>query len=89
MPVTTTVRLPEDLHEALRRRAFEERRAIADLIRDAVRDMLRSPPRASRGSAEADPLWQVIGTVTGGDPDESVEHDHYLYGTPRRKRTRR
>jgi hypothetical protein len=31
-----TLRLPRDWHEDLRRRAFEERRSIAELIREAL-----------------------------------------------------
>lgn len=32
----TQIYLPEDLHEVLRRIAFEQRRSMADVIREAV-----------------------------------------------------
>ncbi|MBI4614016.1 MAG: hypothetical protein HY720_10445 [Planctomycetes bacterium] len=58
MPETKTmrtkamiVRLPEDLHEGLRRHAFEERTSIADLTRRAVAEFLqRSGPSRRRGA---------------------------------------
>ena len=88
--ILTTVRFPSDLHEALRLRAFRERRAIADLVREAVRDLLaRSPAASTPTSIEDDPFWKVAGSIPGGQRDDSVEHDHYLYGTPKRRRTSR
>lgn len=33
----------------------------------------------------ADRLANVIGKATGLPPDASVNHDHYLYGLPKRK----
>lgn len=32
----TQIYLPEDLHEAVRRLAFEQRRSMADVVREAV-----------------------------------------------------
>ena len=85
--IVTTVRLPSDLHEALRRRAFEERRPVADLIREAVRRLLQTPiAPGSLPSLQDDPLWKLVGSVDGGSRDESVEHDHYLYGSSKRNR---
>ena len=85
--MTTTVRLPEDLYEALRSRAFEERRPVAEVIREALRQFLdlrlESP---SLPDLESDPFWKAVGTVHGGPDDESVEHDHYLYGAPKKGR---
>ena len=85
--VTTTVRLPNDLYEALRKRAFEERRPVAEVIREALRRLLELPKEeASLPDLEEDPFWKAVGTVGGGPSDESVEHDHYLYGAPKRNR---
>ena len=78
--VLTTVRLPAELHEALRRRAFEDRRAIADIIREAVLAWLTTKAKGEPLPAlEADPLWEGVGTVPGGPPDEAERHDAYLY----------
>lgn len=85
--MTTTVRLPEDLYEALRRRAFEERRPVAELIREALRQFVNLPRKpSSLPELESDPFWKAIGTVDGGTRDESTEHDHYLYGAPKKDR---
>lgn len=35
------LRIPRRMHEALRRRAFDERRAIAELVREALANYLR------------------------------------------------
>ncbi len=85
--MTTTVRLPEDLYEALRRRAFEERRPVAELIREALRRFLDLRLESSSlPDLESDPFWKAVGTVDGGPGDGSVEHDHYLYGAPKKGR---
>jgi predicted DNA-binding protein len=44
--LTTTLRLPAEWHEALRDRAHQERRSIADLIREAIRERFgfKDPP---------------------------------------------
>ena len=83
--VTTTVRVPEDLYEALRKRAFDEHRSVADVIREALRHFLEvsdGPPVLP--DLDADPFWNAVGSVEGPS-DESVEHDHYLYGTPKKQ----
>jgi len=40
---------------------------------------------ASRQQAiEDDPFWEIVGMVAGDDSHAGVEHDHYVYGTPRK-----
>ena len=34
---------------------------------------------------EHDPLWDIIGTGTGKETDIAENHDHYLYGWPKKK----
>ncbi|KKO19353.1 MAG: hypothetical protein DCC43_15310 [Candidatus Brocadia sp.] len=39
--------------------------------------------------SETHDLWNVLGSLTGkveGHEDWSQEHDHYLYGTPKRQK---
>ncbi|GMR23043.1 MAG: hypothetical protein BMS9Abin37_1436 [Acidobacteriota bacterium] len=85
--MVTTVRLPENLYEALRRRAFEERRPVAEIIREAIGRFLDEPiVRSPLPDLESDPFWKVVGTVDGGPSDESIEHDHYLYGAQKKAR---
>ena len=48
-----------------------------------VRDMPSPPKKAS--------VWEVLDKYTGsieGPGDWSIEHDHYLYGTPKRNETK-
>jgi hypothetical protein len=86
--ILTTIRLPPDLHEKLRRRAFEERRPMAELVREAVESWLARDPTAAKRRGAPDPFADAIGSVPGGPADESVAHDRYLYGTTRRPRGR-
>lgn len=48
-----TLRLPEEWHEALRKRAFDERRPIAVLIREAIAQAFgfESPDEGRKGGA--------------------------------------
>jgi hypothetical protein len=41
-------------------------------------------PRKRKPASVADRLSKVIGKATGLPPDASVNHDHYLYGMPKR-----
>ena len=58
-------------------------RAEAAHVRDALREYLRehrpAPP-------DRDPLLDLVGLVDEpeGPDDVAEEHDHYLYGTPKR-----
>jgi plasmid stability protein len=88
--IVTTIRLPDDLHRALRQRAFDEQRPMAELIREAIRGWLSPPAReATPVPLGEDPFWRVVGGVVGGPPDESTAHDHYVYGAPRKRDRRR
>lgn len=33
---------------------------------------------------EDDPILGVIGICQGGPPDGAAQHDHYIYGSPKR-----
>jgi len=76
----TTVRLPTDLYEALRRRAFEQRRSHVEIIREALAAWLVEADRAEPlPPLTSDPLWKGVGTVAGGPADEAESHDSHLY----------
>lgn len=80
--VTTNLRLPKGEYEELTYRARRRRVSMASLVREAVAAYLGSdgPPAST---LDADPVDALIGAFTGGSPDESVDHDHYLYGWPK------
>ncbi len=47
--------------------------------------LLTVSPTKSNGAAR-DPLFDIIGSAPpSGIPDFAEQHDHYLYGTPRRQ----
>ena len=72
----------------------------ADMVAAAVRDYLRrqrqaSPPPASQEPAAPahKPIWEVFQELSADvpgevweslPPDLSEQHDHYIYGTPKR-----
>jgi predicted DNA-binding protein len=87
--VTTNIRLPKDLYRQAKRRALDEEKSLAQIIRESIVEYLAEPQVAEPGSLaedtpldwEKDPLW-LIGTdpVMADVTDGSVNHDLYLYG---------
>ena len=82
--ITTNIRLPVQLHRALKRRAAEENKSMAQVLREAAVQYIASAKASNHAEMEAkddDPLW-LIGTdpVDLGVTDASVNHDVYLYG---------
>ena len=75
----TNVRLPLALLAELRARAVGEGRSLADLFREALSRYLHPEQEPGR-----DPLAGFVGSFESGLPDLGREHDHYLYGTPKR-----
>ena len=69
------IMIEEDLDAALGRQAAEEGVSKAALIRRYVRDRLRPLP-----PLEDDPLWQIVGMVEGGSPDDSLRVNEVVYG---------
>jgi len=68
-------------------------RAIADGTEVAVRPLkkpkttakTRKPKAKTRPRSLLERLANVAGKATGLPPDASVNHDHYLYGVPKRQ----
>jgi hypothetical protein len=38
---------------------------------------------------DKDPIWDIVGLIANGESDLSEEHDHYLYGTLKKKQSRK
>lgn len=51
----------------------------------AVRLIEPTKPAAKNSSSVWDKLLELSGTVEGLPADMSENHDHYLYGTPKKK----
>lgn len=74
--VTMSIRIPKQLYQEIKRRAAEEEKSIAQVLRDAAAQYV-----ASSSSSPLDTLW-LIGSdpVDFGITDASVNYDDYLYG---------
>jgi len=70
----TTIFLPEEVHEQLRRDAYLAKTSMAELIRAR----LRRPVSPRRRGAPEDPIMKVAGVCRG--PVLSSEIDESLYG---------
>lgn len=87
--VTTNIRLPRAMHERLKRRAVEESKSLAQVVRESLVEYLAAPETqgAMREDGSDDPIFAIAqltrpNEVIGGDrpTDTSVRHDLYLYG---------
>jgi hypothetical protein len=85
--VRTQVYLPRDVHATLTRRAQAQGLTLAEQIRTALDEYLA---RVAAVEAEGvllrpdDPLIELMGGFDSGLEDLGFDHDHYLYGAPRR-----
>lgn len=66
-------------------------KALADGTEVEVRPLKKGKPRPkarkpkAKSASLAERLANVVGRATGLPPDASVNHDHYLYGLPKRR----
>jgi hypothetical protein len=70
----TTIFLPEDLHEQLRRDAFQSKTSMAGLIRARLRRSNALP--RSRG-ARKDPILKVAGICRGPILSDGIDESVY------------
>ena len=75
----TTVRLPDELLRAAKRRAHDTGRTLTQLLEDAVRAELRQSPRARR-VAEPLPTYGGKGLQPGVDLSDSSALDDLMSG---------
>ena len=71
----TTIFLPDEVHEQLRRDAFRAKVSMAELIRTRLQ---RPVARMPRRGASPDPILKVAGVCRG--PVLSSDIDDALYG---------
>ena len=84
--VRTQVYLPRDIYRRLQKRAKENDLTLAMQVREALADYLERTDVADAPILRADdPLFQLIGAASSEEGDLSVNHDHYLYGWPKRE----
>jgi Arc/MetJ-type ribon-helix-helix transcriptional regulator len=97
-----TITLPPDLESSIRAQVSSGYfPSEADMVAAAVRDYLRRQPTPPSASQEPPapahkPIWERIQDLTADVPDEewdklptdlAEQHDHYIYGTPKRPST--
>jgi len=84
VPVTelnrTQVLLTRAQHHYLKSRAVRQGSNVSAIVRELIQTDMERRQQA----IENDPFWEIVGMVAGGDPDAGVEHDHFVYGTPRK-----
>jgi hypothetical protein len=81
------VYLPRSIYERLQKRAAQHDLTLATQVRAALDDYLvRTDSQGDDGVLHADdPIFQMIGAASSKEGDLSVNHDHYLYGWPKRE----
>jgi hypothetical protein len=72
------IMIEEDLDLALGRQAAQEGVSKAALIRRYVGERLRPLP-----PLEEDPLWEIVGMIKSGSPNDSSRIDEVVYGFDR------
>ena len=84
--VRTQVYLPQATHDALVERAKEQGLTMASQIRAALDEYFRRTHDEDEGAIlqPNDPIFELIGKFDSGLTDVAINHDHYLYGTPKR-----
>ncbi len=84
MSVRKQLYLTEEQENLLKRRARATRRSEAALVREAIERCygFAADPRE-------DPLLKIRPFGGKGPSDLGAEHDHYLYGWPKKRRGRR
>lgn len=76
----TQVYFPEKLYRDVKKRAKAESKSLAAVVREAVEKHLEE----KEIDWENDPIFKAAGIVKSGVRDLAVNHDHYLYGSPKK-----
>ncbi len=82
--VRTQVYLPRNIHRRLQVRADKHGLTLAVQVRAALEDYLERVEAEPILRAD-DPIFQLIGSASSKEGDLSINHDHYLYGWPKRE----
>ncbi len=87
--VRTQVYLPRHIYQKLQARAERQGLTLAVQIREALENYIeRVETEVDDGILHADdPIFKLIGAAASEEGDLSVNHDHYLYGWPKREPT--
>ena len=90
--MTITIQLTDQEASALQSRALQEGLTINTFLQRMAEQQARIPALVQAGS-DSRPIWEIMTELMSDVPDEvfdrlptdgASEHDHYLYGTPKR-----
>jgi hypothetical protein len=81
--VVTNLRFPEQTYRELRYAALRRGVSVASLVRESVDRYLGGKQEDEPIPFGEDPVDKWVGAFHGGPGDESINHDHYLYGWPK------
>ena len=81
--VTTNLRFPEKVYRELQYQAARRGTSLASVVRESVDRYLGRAEAVTDTSADSLDRW--VGAVSTSAGDESVHHDHYLYGWPKER----
>src|SRR5438093_1065739 len=81
--VTTNLRFPPETYRELQYQASRRRTTLASLVRESVERYLGRGAGGEAVPFGEDPADAYVGSITSAAGDESVNHDHYLYGWPK------
>jgi hypothetical protein len=77
--IMTNVRLPAEMLKALKLRAVEEGKSVAELVRESIYRYLEEPtPKIT--NYDDDPFFRLGASGWSGLGDGAAQHDRYLYG---------
>ena len=81
----TQMYFPDEMLQQVRQLADSEHTTIAEIVRTAVGDFLKKKSKKKTIDWNNDPLMKLIEQApASGTSDASLNHDFYLYGTPKR-----
>src|SRR5215210_4453016 len=77
---TTNLRFAAGVYAELQYQARRRGASVASLVREAVAQYLGHGAPSDHDAGSSEPFERLIGAVDVDATDESVNHDHYLYG---------
>ena len=80
--VRKQIYLTETQDRRLRQEATRQRRAEAEIVREALDRQLKETSETP--DIAGDSFWGIIGAGRSGSGDLSENVDHYLYGAPKK-----
>jgi len=81
--IATNLRFPEQTYRELRYAALLRGVSVASVVRESVERYLGRHEEQKPIPFGEDPFDKWIGAFHGSAGDESINHDHYLYGWPK------